>query len=62
MALKTGALGMSISGAGPSVFAMCTDSGMAEEIGKKAQLILKQHKINSDIFLSSINLEGAFKF
>lgn len=62
MAIKTGALGMSISGAGPSVFAMCTDSGMAGEIGKKAQLILKQQKIESDIFLSSINLEGAFKF
>jgi homoserine kinase len=62
MALETGALGMSISGAGPSVFALCTDSKMAEEIGKKAQIILEKQRIISDVFLSSINLEGAFKF
>jgi homoserine kinase len=62
MALKTGALGMSISGAGPSVFAMCTESKMAEEIGQKAQLILKSKNIESDVFLSGINLEGAYKF
>ena len=62
MALETGALGMSISGAGPSVFAMCTDSTMAEEIGKKAQMMLEKMKIKSDIFLSPINLEGAYKF
>jgi homoserine kinase len=62
MALKTGALGMSISGAGPSVFAMCTESKMAEEIGQKAQLILKSKNIESNVFLSGINLEGAYKF
>ncbi len=62
MAYKTGALGMSISGAGPSVFAMCTDSGMAEEIGKKAQTLLRSKGVESDIFLSGINLEGAYKF
>lgn len=62
MALNAGALGMSISGAGPSVFAMCTDSKMAEEIGIKAQAILRSKKIDSDVFLSGINLEGAYKF
>jgi homoserine kinase len=62
MANQLGALGLSISGAGPSMFALCTDSIMAEEIGLKAQQVLKSRKIDSDIFLSSINNEGAYKF
>lgn len=62
MALKEGALGFSISGAGPSMFAMCTNSMMAETIGAKAIEILKRDKIVSDLFVSGINLEGAFRF
>jgi homoserine kinase len=62
MANQLGALGLSISGAGPSMFALCTNSIMAEEIGLKAQQVLKSRKIDSDIFLSTINNEGAYKF
>jgi homoserine kinase len=62
MAMNQGCLGFSISGAGPSMFALCDNSHLAEEIGAKAQLILKEAKILSDIFLSKINLEGAFRY
>ena len=62
MALKEGALGFSISGAGPSMFAMCTDSMMAETIGAKAREIMVKSKIATDLFESPINLEGAFRF
>lgn len=62
MALSQGCLGFSISGAGPSMFALCTDSMMAEEIGNRAAAIMKASKIETDIFLSPINLEGAYRF
>jgi homoserine kinase len=62
MALKEGCLGFSISGAGPSMFALCDNSHLAEAIGEKAKLILKQAKIESDVFLSKINLEGAIRY
>ena len=62
MALSQGCLGFSISGAGPSMFALCTDSMMAEEIGNRAAAIMKISKIETDIFLSPINLEGAYRF
>lgn len=62
MALNTGCLGFSISGAGPSMFALCDNTAIANEIGEKAKLLLKKHKIESDLFYSKINLEGAFRF
>ena len=62
MALKTGCLGFSISGAGPSMFALCDNSHLAEEICTKATGILAGKKIKSDTFLSKINLEGAFRY
>lgn len=62
LALKLGCLGFSISGAGPSMFALCTDSSMAEEIGAKASALLRKNKIETDVFLSAINQEGAYKF
>ncbi|HRD08545.1 MAG TPA: homoserine kinase [Saprospiraceae bacterium] len=62
MALQTGCLGFSISGAGPSMFALCDNSHLAEEIGQKAATLLAAKKIKSDVFLSKINLEGAFRY
>lgn len=62
MALQTGCLGFSISGAGPSMFALCDNSHLAEEICVKAAKILATKKIKSDTFLSKINLEGAFRY
>lgn len=62
IAIDTGCLGFSISGAGPSMFALCDNSHISETIAEKAKALYKSKKIEADIFLSKINLEGAFKF
>jgi len=62
MALKEGALGFSISGAGPSMFALCTDTITAQAIGDQAKKIMEASKIRTKIFLSGINQTGAFKY
>jgi len=59
MSLKEGALGFNISGAGPSSFALCHNSLIAESIGKKAQHIYKLNGIKSSIYSSTINTKGA---
>lgn len=57
-ALEAGALGFSISGAGPSVFALSASENTAEKIGKKAQHILTEMHLESDVYLSGINTNG----
>jgi len=57
-ALEAGALGFSISGAGPSVFALSASENTAEKIGKKAQHILTEMHLESDVYLSGINANG----
>lgn len=59
--LKAGALGCSISGAGPSIFALSASSLIAEEVGEVMKRIYTQAKIEHDIYLSPINNEGAIK-
>jgi len=61
-ALSEGALGFSISGAGPSVFSLCQNSLIAEQVGVRINKILSDHRIKNDVFISKINTEGAFKF
>lgn len=58
-AMKVGVLGCSISGAGPSLFALSNNSTIAENAGIAMQRIFKDHKIESQIYVSPINLEGA---
>jgi homoserine kinase len=58
-ALEAGALGCSISGAGPSVFAFCQSSLVAENAGAAMQRAFAQHKIKSELYVSPINQEGA---
>ncbi len=58
-ALKEGALGCSISGAGPSIFALSANSLIAENVGQKMQAIYTNAKIESELFISPINQEGA---
>lgn len=60
-ALNEGALGFSISGAGPSMFAFCNNSLIAENIAVKSKALLESHKMKSKIFVSEINLEGAIR-
>ncbi len=59
MALNGGALGCSISGAGPSIFALCPNSAVAESIGAEMQRIFTKNKIRNTLFVSPINQEGA---
>jgi homoserine kinase len=62
IALKNNALGFSISGAGPSMFAMCTNTHIAETIADEAIHFYNSHKIKCDTYLSKINLEGALLY
>lgn len=58
-AMVAGALGCSISGAGPSIFALSNNSIVAENIGIAMQKVFSNLKIESQIYISPINLEGA---
>lgn len=60
-ALSAGALGCSISGAGPSIFALSDTRKKAEEIGAAMQAVFTDEAIGSDVFISAINQEGARK-
>ena len=57
-ALQEGALGCSISGAGPSIFALFNKSDCAEQAGAIMQQIFRTKGISSDVFISKINLNG----
>jgi len=61
-ALNAGALGFSISGAGPSMFAICPNSFVAENIQSVAEQIYSDLNINIDCYISDINLQGAKKY
>jgi homoserine kinase len=57
-ALADGALGFSISGSGPSVFALCDSDERAKAIGTRLQAILDQKNIKNDLHITEINKEG----
>ncbi len=59
MALDSGALGCSISGSGPSIFALCRDEEIAGKIGKQFEELYKSHGIKANVYLSGINPHGA---
>lgn len=58
IALASGALGFSISGAGPSMFALTQNTHVAQEISDKAKSLYKQKGIDLEVFISGINQEG----
>jgi len=58
-ALESGALGFSISGAGPSVFALCRTENDAHAIKKEIARILDTFNLTVDAYISPINLEGS---
>ncbi|MCB0678500.1 MAG: homoserine kinase [Saprospiraceae bacterium] len=60
-ALQAGALGCSISGAGPSIFALNANSVIAERAGKSMQRAFLDAGIDCRLYLSPINQEGAIK-
>ncbi len=57
-AMEHGALGCSISGAGPSVFAFSKGLETAQKVGNAMQNEFQKVNINSNLFVSSINKVG----
>lgn len=57
-ALGSGALGFSISGSGPSLFAISVTNKQASAAGKAIQAVFRSLGIKSEIFVSNINNEG----
>ncbi len=62
LAISTGALGCSISGSGPSIFALYNNSVQAESGGKQITQLLENQAIESQMFISAINLKGTFVY
>ena len=62
LAMEHGALGFSISGAGPAMFAMCSNSLIAENIIDQINRFLAGKAIEHTSFVSAINHEGAIKY
>jgi len=57
--LEAGALGCSISGAGPSIFALSANSLISERVGEAMERVFKDQKVETQLFISQINQEGA---
>lgn len=57
-ALENGALGCSISGSGPSMFALCRDPQTAERVGAAMQQAFLSVGISSESYVSEINQQG----
>jgi len=57
-ALRLGALGCSISGAGPAIFALCQELTLATEIASAMHAIYSAEKIEAKTFVAGINQEG----
>lgn len=57
--LHTGALGCSISGAGPSIFALSNSRIIAENAGREMKRIFKDHGIENQVYTCEINQDGA---
>lgn len=61
IALAKGAMNYNISGAGPSMFGFATNSLIAEEASGAVKDFLESKNIGSNIYISNINLKGAYK-
>ncbi len=59
-ALEAGAAGVTISGAGPSVFAVTPAEGIATEVGEAMASVWGALDINSDIYVSILGGRGAY--
>jgi homoserine kinase len=59
VAIQQGALGCGISGSGPTIFSISNDRAIAERVGKAMQEKFTNLKLNSDVFVSKINQQGA---
>ena len=56
--ISAGALGVGISGSGPSIFALCRGKGIATKVGRVMSEIYDKTHIEYDIHVSKINQQG----
>lgn len=59
IALANRALGFGISGSGPTVFALCSDTGTAAKVSAALESLLHKYDLGSTCYVSGINMEGA---
>lgn len=57
-AINAGALGASISGSGPSVFALCHGKEIAYQVGDSMKNIMNTMNIGADVYVSKVNNQG----
>ncbi len=57
-ALSAGALGCSISGSGPSIFALCKSKAVAGKVGEAMEKTLNLIELEGNVYISKINHEG----
>ena len=57
-AMAAGALGFSISGAGPSVFALCEGEETARRVGAEVSRVFTEAPIENQVYVSKINPRG----
>lgn len=57
-ALDAGALGCSISGSGPSIFALTVGEEKAQEVGKSFKKVYDQLNIESEVYVSRVSQQG----
>jgi len=57
-AMSQGALGFSISGAGPSVFALCEGEEIAQRVGAGISKVFTAIDLENQVYVSKINKEG----
>lgn len=58
-ALEAGALACSISGSGPSIFALTKGETNAKKIAEAMKSVYKKSKMGADVYISKINSKGA---
>ena len=57
-ALSSDAIGCSISGSGPSIFALCENESIAKKVISEMEAVLNNKSINYHSYISSINTQG----
>ncbi|MDQ3015842.1 MAG: homoserine kinase [Bacteroidota bacterium] len=57
-AMGLGALGCSISGAGPAIFALCAERSLAENVAAGMKAVYDQHGLDATSYVGGIQHEG----
>lgn len=59
MAVEAGALGAGISGSGPTIFALSTTAEIASKVGTVIRDEFEAFRVDSEVYVSKINQDGA---